>query len=907
MSKNTMTRPPLLLEDFESARASSEGSGRRWGSRGEKTYATVSVVDKQNHPDAVRNGNRALKFDYDFRYETTEGGSRRAYFNTYAGDDLYPGLETDIRKDPAALIIPDGAYPTHLGMWVYGDANYAWFNGMLIDADGNEVEITCGDLDWVGWKFIVMDIPPNLKLPFYVAYPARMLTGNQTIHGMLYIDDIMAVYGGIDFDALPPTVSDYSCRELPSGRAGFPVLGALLSDPDDLENNCPASGIDPDRTEVYIDGVRHKKSMVFTPQGNDVRMELLPDFPLCGGPHKLDIAVSDRAGNVSRVPLFFEVRSNAPGIALTADQSAQFGGHFRCRLTMDNAANDTKGNFTLKYDPAVLTPSGEFATPSQGVALTATIEAATVTVDFDTQAIGGRLDLGTLTFTAASALGAPATTALICESARLEREGKAEPFCFADITAVIEPGLCLSVERLCGGYDTLFTVTDAQGEPIAGARVINRRADTAYLGQTDAAGRLTVPGVAAVPVGTQLDLYARADNRFSVTSRHTVSNDLGLLYPENINVTSGKNCAELFVTWQTGVAVTEGYIQYAKKTPAQTQLTEADAFCAARRRNSVSTHRDASCEMIGFSVRLQDLEPGAEYLYRVGAGDYWSETKVLKTVPAAGEFVFAVLADTHNVCGEAMRAALKQSPDIAFFTHAGDFVSAGGVYDDWQAYFRDADGLHAVYPTVAVSGNHDLSDGTGANYRLTHAYPVNGVTGAPEGLYYYTELNNTLFLSLGGGFEDDRAIMDWISDTVRNTAMTWKVVLVHEGPYTCYINAMSEEIKWGTYFNTAGIDLLISGHDHTYQRATIKDHQTLDVDRVVASADGVTYLQSGTSGGASHHNWEKHRPIWNAVYDSKTPSVSILRVTDEKIEVTALCVADNAAGYEVFDSFEVVK
>ena len=91
MTNKKMTRPPLLLEDFESARASSEGSGRRWGSRGEKTYATVSVVDKQNHPDAVRNGNRALKFDYDFRYETTEGGRRRAYFNTYAGDNLYPG------------------------------------------------------------------------------------------------------------------------------------------------------------------------------------------------------------------------------------------------------------------------------------------------------------------------------------------------------------------------------------------------------------------------------------------------------------------------------------------------------------------------------------------------------------------------------------------------------------------------------------------------------------------------------------------------------------------------------------------------------------------------------------------------------------------------------------------------
>ena len=183
MGKSRIVRPPLILENFEQAYTGAEGEGRRWGSMGEKTYASVEVVGKDEYPGIVR-GNKALKFNYDFRFETTEGGSRRAYFNTYGGENTHIRSDLEVVKnDPNVLVIPDGEYPSHLGMWVYGDGNDAWFNGMLIDSEGIDFEVTCGDQDWVGWKFIKMDIPPNLKLPFYVIYPARLLTGNQTIHG----------------------------------------------------------------------------------------------------------------------------------------------------------------------------------------------------------------------------------------------------------------------------------------------------------------------------------------------------------------------------------------------------------------------------------------------------------------------------------------------------------------------------------------------------------------------------------------------------------------------------------------------------------------------------------------------------------------------------------------------------
>ena len=906
MTNNRMTRPPLLLENFESARTSAEGSGRRWGSKGEKTYASVEIVDKQSHPDIIRSGNHALKFDYDFRYETTEGGSRRAYYNTYAGENDYPASE-NIKDDPNVLVIPEGEYPTHLAMWVYGDANDAWFNGMIVDSDGKEVDITCGDLEWIGWKFITMDIPPKFKLPFYVAYAARLLTGNQTIHGTMYVDDIMAVYGGIDFDVVPPLVSQIRCSEQSDGQPGLPVISALFADEDDNENGCVASGVNPDRTEVSIDGVPHKNSIHFEPSGKAFRMELTPDFPLCGGTHKLEIVAFDHAGNSTRTQLFFDIASRTPGVCWSVDQSVEFGGPLRCHLTMDGAKKDIKTTITLKYDNEMLVPAENFFTPGTGVSGTIKDDQGLLNINLDCGDNTGSVELATLDFTAVSALDGAQDTAIICEAAQLESNGKTEKFCLADAGIAIIPGLCLLVERLCKGYDTVFTVTDSAGLPVAGAKVCESQGDTVYPGVTDAEGRLTVAGISSIDVGSKMVFFARKDNRFSVSKRYMLSNDLGTRYPVNINVNCGKNVTEVGVTWQTGVGITEGAIRYALKTPDKTDLTADDQVKKADRANSFSTYQKESCEMNGYSVCLTGVEPDAEYLYQVGTGNFWSETKVLKTMPAGSDFVFAVLADTHNHCGKAMRAAIKSEPDIAFFAHMGDFVSAGGVYDDWLNYSKDAEGLQAVYPKVSVAGNHDLSDGTGANYRLVHNNPTNGVAGAPKGLYYYTELNNTLFVCLGGGFGDDKAIMAWVDEILRNTKMKWKIVMTHEGPYTCYINSAAEEIKWGEYFGNTSIDMLISGHDHTYQRATIKDHQTLDVKEHVSSADGVTYLQCATSGGASHHDWAQHRPIWNAVYDSMTPSATILHVTDEKIQVKVQRATDDAEGFEVYDRFELTK
>jgi predicted phosphodiesterase len=904
MPVNQMLRPPLLLENFENAHTDGRGSGKHWGWKGEKAYASVEVISKQEQPQFVRKGNHALQFNYDFRFETTEGGSRRAYFVTYAGENAHPTPDHSIKDDPNVLIIPEGEYPSHLAMWVYGDGNNAWFNGMIVDSEGTTAELPYGSAYWTGWKFIKMKIPAGMKLPFYVVYPARLLTGDKTLHGSLYIDEIMAVYGGIDFDALPPTISQMECREV-DGRPGLPELCALIVDEDDEENGGVTSGVDCARTEVRIDGQPHTKNIEQRQTDKGVALCVTPDFPLCGGEHKLEITAYDKEGNQTYASTFFQVTSRTPAVGWTVAKEAEMGGTLSCRLYAEGAKPNTKVALSLGYDSGNLTPAEPFFDLAPAVTGSVTDHGGLVEIQLTTEN-DGNVPLLSLDFTVGSSYVAPENTVITCEKAHMEYDGASEAFCLADAEVAILPGLSLLVEKLCQGFDTVFTVTDAAGKPVSGAEVY-QAGRPAYPGQTDENGKLVVSGVTDAEIDSKVDLYARKNCQYSLTTRYSISRDMGAKEPVNVHISCGADSTEMAVTWQTGVDITEGYVRYALKEEGKTALTADDLTVKAERKNNFCTYQKQSCELNGYSACLTGLQPGAEYLYQVGTEGAWSKVHTFTAFSQTGEFAFGVLADTHNRCGAAMNAALHFAPDLSFFAHAGDFVGSGIVYDDWKAYIEDAGYLHAKYPTVPVAGNHDVSDGTGINYCMIHNNPANGTKNALKGINFYTELNNTLFISIGGGDDNEKNVMDWAREVVQNSKMKWKIVLIHKGPYTCNLSSESDELRWGEFMDGLGIDLLICGHDHNFQRATIRNHKTLDVDKWISSSDGVTYLQCATSSGPSRHNWTRHRPIWNAVYESPAPSASVIRVSDEKMQITSLHTEDNADGYKIFDAFTIVK
>jgi len=844
-----MRRPPLLLESFD--------QGRRWAAFSEKTYTSVAVLPASEQPESVqRQGRNALRLDYDFRYETTEGGSRRSYCHTRSAAENHLALRQALADCPDTLVIPEGEYPTHLGIWLYGDGSTAWINGGIVDATGAVEDIAYGDQDWTGWRFVTGAIPPGLVLPLYVSYPLRLLSGSKTMHGSVWLGAVMALYGGIDFDAVAPVIEDISFN---NGN-----LMAFVYDPDDSENHFPASGMDTSRIEFYIDGVRHAKHITLVPEGRGFALSCEPDFALCGGWHRAELLVYDKAGNAGRKSAFFR---NGEGIAWEMPAQARLG-HV---IGLDVTGVDD-GCEALHIDWAchgALEPRG----PRQ------------LRVKHN--------------------LPGPERAGVRCVAGHYTKNGERFSFCLPDLHVELAAGLELVMRHFCKGFDAQFIVHDMHGKPVPGAKIC---CDGVYLeGVTDENGILTCPGLTDGELGQKIEAYASCGDDYSYTRKVNISQDYGQEHPANVVLTL-RAPDEIGVTWQCGVGTDAGYAQYAEQREGKTALEDGDMLIPAEASPFFTVLHGEYTELSAFRAVLRELAPGQRYFYRVGNPAGWSRVYSFITPrdgPYFPSFTFAVLGDTHNRCGDAMASALRRCPELDFFLHVGDYVGSGGAYGDWLALHGDSKGLLPENPVLPVVGNHDTMDGDGAHYRMVFHSPDNGPPGTRPGMTYACEIGAALFVALGD-MESEQAIVSWLLDVLSHSEKKWRILFLHSGPYTCWINTEEYEKKLGGLAQRLGFDLVLSGHDHVYHRATIRDNATQPVGSVIDAGQGVTYVQCGTSGHGQDCGGD-HRPIWNKIHESPRPVYALVTVSEARITVKGAELSEEHPEGNIFDSFELVK
>jgi len=851
-----MQKPPLILENFGNAHSTEQGTGRRWAAFSEKTRTAVEIDNTQ--------GRNALRMDYDFRVETTQGGSRRSYCRTYSTAGNHLDLRRELAGCPDTLVIPEGEYPTHLGIWLYGDGSAAWSNGGIVDARGGLEDIAYGDQDWVGWRFVTGAIPPGLKLPLYVSYPLRLLSGSKSIHGSVWLGAVMALYGGIDFDAVAPVIE------------GIAFDGGCITgkahDPDDMDNDYPASGLDIARTEVTIDGARHTKYISLVPEGKGFALTCEPDFPLCEGYHKAEIAVYDNEGNAGRKAAFF--RQGEGGVAWAMPAYACLGN-------------------TIDLDIAGVDDGCEV-------------------LHIDWACYGALERRGPRQLRVKHGLTGPESAGVRCVSAYYTKGGEVFPFCLPDLKVELTAGLELVLRHFCKGFDAQFIVRDKQGRPVPGARIC---CDGAYLqGVTDADGLLTAPGLTDGALGQKIEAFASYSDDFSYTKKANISQDFAQPLPANVTLTL-RAAGEVGITWQCGVGVDEGYVNFAGRGDGAGQGDENDSprpskIIPAEAAPFFTTLHGEHTELSAFRAVLGGLEPGVRYFYRVGNPSGWSPVYSFRTPRDGPAFTFAVLGDTHNYCGGAMASALARQHYIGpdFFLHVGDYVGSGGAYDNWLALHGDSGGLAPNNLMLPVVGNHDTMDGDGAHYRMVFASPQNGPPGARPGMTYACEIGDALFTALGDG-ESEPATLPWLRDVLRSSDKPWRILFLHSGPYTCWINTDEYEKKLGGLAQQLGFHLVLSGHDHVYHRATIHDHITQPVGDLIRAGQGVTYVQCGSSGhGRSVPSREEdHRPIWNRVYDSTQAVYSVITVTRDKITLEGVELSDTQAEGIVFDRAEILS
>lgn len=130
---------------------------------------------------------------------------------------------------------------------------------------------------------------------------------------------------------------------------------------------------------------------------------------------------------------------------------------------------------------------------------------------------------------------------------------------------------------------------------------------------------------------------------------------------------------------------------------------------------------------------------------------------------------------------------------------------------------------------LAIVGNHDVKDGHGA--------PQMQALGMP-GLWWSTRIGDVLFVGLDSNDPEDPTQKAWLEQTLATTDARWKIVAVHHPPYSAGYQGSNRAVReaFSPLFERFGVQLVLSGHDHDYQRS-----------RVVV---GVTYVVTGAASGS---------------------------------------------------------
>jgi tartrate-resistant acid phosphatase type 5 len=117
-------------------------------------------------------------------------------------------------------------------------------------------------------------------------------------------------------------------------------------------------------------------------------------------------------------------------------------------------------------------------------------------------------------------------------------------------------------------------------------------------------------------------------------------------------------------------------------------------------------------------------------------------------------------------------------------------------------------------PIVAATGNHDYSVGIDNFDQFFGISPFSRtyVYQAKSGVDFFM-LDSTAGLASTDVLRSQYA---WLSDALAKSKANFKVVVLHHPPYSSSKHGSTKKYQWP--FADMGADLVLSGHDHTYER-----------------------------------------------------------------------------------------
>ncbi|WP_144702452.1 phosphodiester glycosidase family protein [Fictibacillus phosphorivorans] len=853
---------PTVLYNFEESLGSWKTST---AGRGEKGSLTLSEF-----PDQVRFDNQSLKLDFDFSNAQTG-----TTLGVYAG----PGAHTPIEDNPSSI-----------GMWVYGtpESQGYWLRMLIVDGNGKNQTINLtGEnpgIDWTGWKYIEAEIPSSFTGPF-------KLSGTQTIRlmstksgitgpmtkGSIYVDNIRAVYGEKVDDLFPPVIQSVSTDDQSFTTDEITIAAKVHEYEDDVFK----TGIDWEKIRILVDGKNYADAKGHFSYDMDGSVSL-SGYRWTDGTHKVTLIVPDKFGNQAVHTSYFSVNTGSAKVELEQSQEeAYLGDTFNLNVKMTQTADISSAvlqiqmdkNFPVKhviFSEAFQSSTSSFDTASGILTLnlinsgetSVTADAATIQLDIPASSKEGselkyEMVEGNLTFSQPKA------------------ENFISTYSIKPVSIPIKSAISLTNDPILIGKPTKLSVNDKKDNAVVDAELfahIEGEQDPVSLGKTDRKGKIMVDSFSDEV--KKITLYAVKDGRYSFKINTQTYPALATESEfKNIISTPTDNPYKVKgFTWMSSPLAGKqtAIVQYAKKKDFEHKGSSTLRTQKASGSDQVfSGELDITKNGIVRvnEVKLQKLKQDTTYVYRVGDGEHWSQFMEFTTLKRKESFDFAVLGDTQSPSDLSHFNKILgdlNKENLSFMIHVGDLIDESSKYYQWDDSLSVLSSYDKIRSTdlVTALGNHEyMGDADASLAKSIFNLPNNGPH-VDKGGTYSVDYNNMHIAVLG--YTADAEILNrqlkWLKQDMKASDKPWKMLVTHKPPY--YTNPfggneiMKEKIP--PVADQLGIDLVFSGHDHSYGR-------TKKLKAGNEDANGTVYVVAGTTGN-------KH---YDAVADEKFEFVNM--------------------------------
>ena len=826
-----------------------------YGRGGNESIEIVSIDDGE----PVRFGAKAMKLNFDFSQcgPVTEGACIGTTDN----------------------VTVEGT-PTGLGVWVYapegvgikwnGDGTNSglWLRAYALNKDGGTVKLnyTLEPKDatlenqpgiyWEGWKYCEATLKAS-DAPFTLlksqTFRLMFVAGTQMVEprvGAIYFDNFQFVYGTNTDDIDNPQVDSitFNNEELMDGGTVYGSTFDLRASFSDAPGKY-ATGVDGSTVRLYVDGVNVTDKAVLV--AGDGHIDLYK-VKLANGTHSVTVSLRDGFGNEASETRYFTVADSGmenPIRVTHVESMAAVGGYvtLEIRGTSSNVSEcDTVIRLDRQFSDCTVTFSRNFKA-ADDYDVTKCYKAKDRTVTVSAVRAGGRpIKDGNLIATVRVQVPAGLTSSStflyeVKSGMCYNMDGDLMTFSAPAVTLPVGAAISVSCDPVLTGRDAVLTVTDLEGKPVANAKIFKE--DNTQLGTTGEDGTLTSNAFDAAGVIT---VYAQdTDGRLSM--RYRVYTYAPVTFEKTtflFNATEGVGATKN-ITWLSDPTVTErqflrwrvqGTENWTASTPATTEL-----------RTFVTGGYNAANVN---SVTLGGLVAGTTYEYQVAAGDNWPEKMESFTAGTAGASQkFFVLGDiqakdTTNISKifEKLRAG-----GYDFGIQTGDAVDAPTNFAELNGVvgLLNAEQLGSA-DVIHVLGNHEFegdgnADIAGSVFALP-AHSPGSCWSTTYGDVYVAVINYS------GNAGDMKTAAEWLVQDAQNSDATWKILTVHQPAY--YTNAKGGNAPMTAYIpaaaEAAGIDVVFSGHDHSFARTNPLKAGEIDAE------DGVYYYICGSSGEKSY-------------------------------------------------------